>query len=156
MKEIKLTQNQIALIDDDDLEKVSNHNWYSHKRTNKFYAESTINKKHIHLHRFILGVNDSNIIIDHIDGNSLNNQKSNLRLCSFAENQMNKKPYKNAPISNIKGISFISATKKWRAQIQSSKKKIYIGVFDDYKNAALAYNNKAIELHGNFANLNKI
>lgn len=156
MAEIKLSQNKIAIIDDEDYVRVSSLKWFAHKRTNKFYAETARNEKHMHLHRFILGINDRSIIIDHIDGDSLNNKKSNLRICTVSQNSFNKKPYSNSPIKGIKGVSFIKRINKWRAQIQANKKKIYIGVYNTHIDAAIAYNERAKELFGEYAYLNKL
>lgn len=155
MKTIQLTQGKVAIIDDEDYEKVCTKKWYAHKRTGKYYAESGgINGRYM-LHIFVMGL-ENGVLLDHKDGDSLNNQKENLRVCTRQQNSYNKKPYSTAPIAGIKGISLNKKSKRWRAQIQKDKKKIYIGVYSNYLDAAKAYNEKAIELFGEFSQLNKI
>ena len=93
MKEIKLTQNKIALVDDEDYELASSKKWYAAKDHNTYYAlskESIGNGKvkTLRLHRFLL---DAKIgqEIDHENGNGLDNRRENLRFCTHAENIKN-------------------------------------------------------------------
>jgi hypothetical protein len=155
MKEIKLTQNQVALVDDEDFERLNQFKWCANKIGNTFYAISSINidgiKKNVYMHRYII----SGKHIDHIDGNGINNQKINLRICTHKENMMNQ--YKRSNLSSIfKGVSFYKPTKKWRCQININGKNTYLGCFISEIEAAKAYNKKAIENYGKFANLNVI
>lgn len=94
MKLIPLTQGKFAQVDDEDYSKLNSLKWQAKAyRKNKTYAARTyhINEKWktIGMHRIILQVIDTDILVDHIDGNGLNNQKSNLRTCTVAENRMN-------------------------------------------------------------------
>ena len=91
--------------------------------------------------------------VDHINGNPLDNRKSNLRICTNAENQRNKGVYKNNK-SGYKGVHWFKRDKKWQAQIKHNNKSIHIGLYEDKEEAARAYDKKAKELHGNFKNLN--
>lgn len=93
--------------------------------------------------------------IDHRDHNGLNNQKSNLRFCTPSENAMNARKNENSS-SVYKGVCFFNRDKKWLAQIQVNGKPIRLGCFASEVEAAKAYNNKAIELFCEFANLNII
>jgi hypothetical protein len=86
--------------------------------------------------------------------NKLDNQKHNLRLCTTSQNNMNQIPTRG--ISKYKGIYWHNRNKKWVAQIKSGNNRIHIGCFENEKDAARAYNEKAIELFGEFAYLNYI
>lgn len=92
--------------------------------------------------------------IDHIDNNRTNNKISNLREATRLENSYNKKIFPNNS-SGLKGVSFHKASKKWQATIRFDYKWIYLGLFSTPKEAAIAYDNKAIELFGKFARTNK-
>ena len=157
MKEIKLTQDKIALVDDDDFEYLNQFKWCANKLRHTFYAFRTLEKKKISMHREIMKTQlENNIgkIIDHIDGNGLNNQKYNLRTCTIAENSRNRHFVNNS--SGYLGVSILKSRKKWYAQIKGNKKNIFLGSFKDKKDAAKAYNEAAIKYHGEFARLNII
>lgn len=155
MKEIELTQGKVALVDDDDFERLNQIRWYANKHANTFYAVGYIkvNKKAISvlMHWLVMGGKG----IDHIDHNGLNNQKSNLRFCTVSENGMNQQKQKNRS-SIYKGVYFNKLSKKWGAYININRKNIYLGSFTDEIQAAKAYNQKAIELFREFANLNNL
>ena len=92
MKEIKLTQGQVALVDDEDFERLNRFKWCALKKNKDiFYAVTNIggriNHKSITMHQFITGRNGT----DHIDHNGCNNQKHNLRKCNQSENNMNSR-----------------------------------------------------------------
>ena len=93
------------------------------------------------------------MVVDHIDGNGLNNRKSNLRICTKAQNVHNSRPRTNTS-SKYKGVFWNKANKKWSATIHKGDKWTYIGGFDDEKEAARAYDRKAAEFFGEFAYLN--
>lgn len=151
MKEIILINNKgIAFVDDEDYEKVKNIKWYY----DRGYAIKSIrnsNCKIKYLHRFILNAIDSNIHVDHINGNKLDDQKTNLRLVNNQQNHFNSKLAKNNKCG-YKGVRFIG--KKYRTSIMYNYKNIHIGMFDDIIEAAKAYDKKALELFGKYANLN--
>lgn len=155
MKKIKLTQGKYAMIDDEDYERVSQYRWFAARNNDKsvFYAGRTIDKKNLGMHRFVLNVSDRRIKVDHINHNTLDNRKFNLRVCSHAENCSNRKPVKGRLLP--KGVIAIGKN-KYKAQIKKAGKDIHLGYFDSPTEAALAYNKKALELFGEFAYLNKI
>jgi hypothetical protein len=100
---------------------------------------------------------DKDMLIDHLDGNTFNNQKKNLRICTHSENMRNSKiPINNT--SGYKGVSLIknTITEKWMATIRFNNKKNYLGSFNDPVDAARAYNEAALKYHGEFAHINKI
>lgn len=153
MKEIQLTQGQVALIDDEDFALVNQYNWFARKARSKFYAMTWVgdwkDRKPLHLHRLIAGNPLKNILIDHIDRNGLNNQKANLRMSDGIQNSRNRSAWGT---SKYLGVARTDTTQgiKWRASIG----KKYLGIFKTETEAANAYNVAATEKYGAFANLN--
>lgn len=98
-------------------------------------------------------IEDTDLGIDHIDGNPLNNALSNLRACSHAQNMKNSRPRKNTT-SKFKGVCFEKYTMRWRAQIVANGKHFSIGRFDSEEQAAIAYDLRAKEVFGEYARLN--
>ncbi|OGW44481.1 MAG: hypothetical protein A2Y66_01735 [Nitrospirae bacterium RBG_13_41_22] len=119
------------------------------------YIASQFDGKHFKLHRIILGVENSDVNIDHINGDKSDNRKINLRLCTYMQNNHNQKLAKNNN-SGYKGVYFRSKTSKWEANISFNYKRYHLGVFNSKEEAAQAYNKAAIKYYGEFANLNKI
>lgn len=107
------------------------------------------------LHRFILNINDKKVI-DHINGNSLDNRKENLRVCTQQQNLFNKTLSKKSK-SGFKGVWFRKEckTKPWQAQIKFNSTEIHLGYFKNKVEAALAYNQATLKYFGSFANINK-
>jgi len=151
-KYIPLTQGKFAIIDADDYERLARYKWYCHRSRNKFYAYRNKNRKAISMHREVLRA-PKDLLIDHVDGNSLNNRKNNLRLCTYAQNAHNRQP-KSASRSKYKGLSWHRRNKKWEVSIIKSARKIFVGSFDNETEAAVAYDRKAEQLFGEFAYLN--
>ncbi len=165
MREIQLTQGKMALVDDEDFEKVSQFKWFAiyNKKTNAFSAGKKIrgldNKKRIiYMHQFIMGshLKGTNYSVNHIDSNLLNNQKINLRVCNSSQRSANKTINSKNNTSGYKGVSFDKSRSKYIAVIQIKSKKLTIGRFHSLSEAALAYNKKAIEVFGEFASINNI
>lgn len=159
MKKIKLTQGKVALVDDEDYERVNQYKWYAcfQKKRNIFNACRKFNQKNIYLHQYIMDTQGKGhgYSIDHIDHNPLNNQKSNLRVCDNSENIRNQRIKENST-SGYKGVFLTKNKKRYVATIGFNNKKIHVGTFNSPIEAALAYNKKALELFGEFAYLNKI
>jgi hypothetical protein len=158
MKELVLTKGKVALVDDEDFERLSKYKWTTQKgQKGGYYAHRTITvslncKKKILLHRQILGISDPNIKVDHKDRNSLNNQKENLRICTQSQNLANRES-KLGSTSKYLGVSWHKVNKIWVASINKGPKK-YLGSFRNEVDAAKAYNEAASKVHGEFANLN--
>jgi hypothetical protein len=148
MKEIRLTQNKVALIDDEDFGRVNKYNWFL--GANGRYVMTS---KGLYLHRFIMDC-PKKMYVDHIDHNGLNNQKVNLRLCTQQQNCFNQSKQKRANSSIYKGVSWVKNNNKWLAKIKINQKKIHIGLFEIERHAAMAYDIWAKELFGKFARLN--
>lgn len=120
------------------------------------YIRFSYNKCRYFLHRYVMKAT-KNQIIDHKNGNKLNNKLSNLRFCTYSQNSANI--VKNKGISKYKGVSFDKngkRIKRWMARCEIKGRNITIGRFLTEKEAAIAYNIKAYELWGEFAVLNKV
>lgn len=132
----------------------SDGQWYGMVRNSGVYIKSD---KYGYLHRYIMGVADSKVIIDHANMNTLDNTKDNLRICSIKENVRNRNKQKNNT-SGYKGV-YKRRDRKLRpynAFIHVNRKKINLGTFDNPNDAAKAYNKAAVNYHGEFARLNII
>ena len=106
------------------------------------------------MQRQILGLKENDgIHTDHKNGNGLDNQKHNLRTCSQAQNNRNAKKRENCS-SKYKGVYWDKKNKKWRARIYLNKKEICLGRYKNEIDAAKAYDEKAKELFGEFAQPN--
>lgn len=155
--EIKLTKNKVTLIDDEDAERVLELKWHvSRSGSGIDYAGHT---KKIHggvilLHRYLLDAPDG-MFVDHINGDTLDNRKSNLRICTHKENLRNQRTPKNNN-SGFKGVMWYKRISKWRAYIRVDKVQFHLGYFETKEDAALAYNISAIKHFGQYAKLNNI
>ena len=157
MKEIKLTQNKATLVDDEDFDFLNQWRWYAFKADKTYYAQriDKINgkTKSLFMHRLILKTGKGQES-DHKDRNGLNNQRNNLRICTRQQNNMNRM---SSGIIAFKGVNCNvneNRVKKYSATIKKNNKQIFIGRFKTPKEAALAYDKKAVELFGEFAYLN--
>lgn len=162
MKTIQLTKGQLTLVDDEDFDYFNQWKWNAQLIHGRLYACRTQwglsggKRKGIYLHRAVMRVLDiKGIVVDHTDGNSLNNQKKNLRLCTPSQNCTNRKSGAGSS-SKYLGVSWVTSRKRWSAYIKKNYKNIFIGHFFDEQEAARAYDEAAIKYHGEFANLNFI
>lgn len=162
MKEIKLTQNKIAIVDDEDFGKISSFKY----RFDCGYATRTLPKKEFgkktnrRLHHDIVGKPEKGMQVDHINRNKLDNRKINLRIVTPSENLINRSVRKDC-VSGYKGVVFCknrNSYKKWRVHIKNVKtgKLQCFGYFETLKEAIVVYNKNALELNGKFTVLNKI
>lgn len=130
------------MVDDDDFDALNNHNWHAAKQPNTFYACRTVRvgdgrKKTIWMHR-VINKTPSGLKTDHIDGNGLNNSRTNLRSVSHADNMINGGRFsKNKP--KYRGVSWHKRLNKWVAQITVDYKNNWIGSFDTPEEARAAY-----------------
>jgi hypothetical protein len=158
IKSIKLTKGQIAVVDAEDYERLNQWKWTALVTPYGYYATRSIRTetgktKSIYMHRAVLNATTS--LVDHINGNRLDNRKVNLRLCNHSENNMNMSSHADST-SKYKGVYWVKRDRKWRARIQINKKLKSLGCFDCEIEAALAYNKAAQQLFGEFARLNQI
>lgn len=158
MKEIQLTQGKVTVVDDKDFEWLSQWKWcaHLHPQSGKYYvvrSKTTKGKKKtVRMSREILEITETNIYVDHINGDTLDNRRDNLRSATNTQNQWNS----GLSTSNTKGLKGISYSptrtsfKKWQAKIRFGGKRLHIGYFETPEEAASAYLRKARELHGEF------
>lgn len=144
-----------VLVDPCDLWLLTAYAWGIHMRRDTPYVVGSdrINGRVIHrsFHRMIMNAS-SGMQVDHINGDTLDNRRCNLRLCTCAENAQNRKLQGGS--SNFKGVHWYRRDKKWYAQIRVNKGLIHLGYFDDEEGAAFAYDVAARILFGEFARLN--
>ena len=150
MKEIQLTQGMVALVDDEDYERLSQYKWSAVKQGGTYYAiRSSKDRVTIRMHREVLGLTDRKIFCDHINHNGVDNQKHNLRTCTATQNQHNQ--ISRTGVSKYKGVSVNGKSKKWLARIGIDYMRIVLGYYNSEEEAAMAYDAKARELYGEFA-----
>ena len=144
-----------AQVDDEDFEYLNQFKWHRQDNKTTYYARRTLwingKTKTESLHRFIFNIKDPKIFVDHKDGNGLNCQRENMRICSCLENLRNKKTFSK---SGFKGVYVGQG--RVRASIRIGDKTMYLGRFNTEIEAAIAYNEAAIIHHGEFAKLNII
>lgn len=140
MKKIPLTQGKSALVDDEDFERLNHWKWHAAEDGNTFYARSRkggLSKTQVPMHRDIIGAKTGQIV-DHIDGNGLNNQKSNLRICTNSENILNVRDLQSRNTSGVSGVSWCRREKRWFARVQVAGKRKVLGYFQHLEDAAMA------------------
>jgi hypothetical protein len=160
VKTIPLTQGKEALVDDCDYEYLMRWKWHFLRRGGTGYAKRnrTSGCDQKLMHRLIAGRCGLDVDggdVDHIDGDGLNNQRSNLRAASRSQNNVNSKRPKNNT-SGFKGVYPRSWDGKPVAQIGVDGRRVYLGTFDDPRDAARAYNDAALKYFGEFACLNPL
>jgi hypothetical protein len=128
MKEIQLTQGQIALIDDEDFELVNKFKWCAEKRRNTFYASTClVDGRVFHMHSLIL-LKTTGHEVDHDNRNGLDNRRLNLKLVTRSQNNLNS-GLRRDNTTKIKGVYYNKSNKNWYARISVNKKWIYLGSF---------------------------
>lgn len=151
---INLTKGKKAIIDLSDYPKVSKYKWCSeHADRNQTYAITRHKNKIIRMHWLILGKRVG--IADHINSNTLDNRRKNLRICTSNQNAQNQSKQKNCS-SVYKGVSWSKDRNLWHSKVKHNGIYYNLGRFNSQKKAALAYNKKAKKLFGKYAKLNKV
>ena len=157
MKNIILSQGKFAIVDDEDFEFLNQWKWtygmggngrvgYAHRRV---YHDGTSDL--VLMHRLLSKAPDG-MDVDHINGDKLDNRKSNLRVCTQSQNMMNRGLQKNNK-SGFKGVSRHSQSGKWWARIAKDGKKFSLGLHHTPEEAGEAYRKAAESLHGEYARL---
>ena len=138
-----------AKIDLEDVKKCKERKWCMNDQQ---YVLSNAGEKRVKLHHFVFG---NDMEVDHINRDTLDNRKENLRYCTRSQNHCNKR-IQNNNTSGYKGVVFAKHVKKWKARVYDKGRQICVGHFDTKKEAALAYNEAAIKYYGEFARINEV
>lgn len=152
---IPLTQGQFTIVDADDYEWLSKWKWTVwHTKQGGFYARAWVSKQtSLAMHRIILNAGPGQIV-DHINRNTLDNRRANLRIVTQSQSNCNRRLLIASNKSGFRGVHWNSKAKKWRAFIGINKRLIYLGSFDTPKAAAIARDEASRKYHGGFSPLN--
>lgn len=141
-----------ALVSDEDYERLACRRWQLHPQGYAFTnGGGRRERRTIYMHREILGA-PAGLEVDHADGDPLNNQRENLRLCTRSQNEANKPAYGGT--SRYKGVCWDAGKRKWKAQVQIAGKRTHIGRYATEMEAARAYDAAARNEFGPFARAN--
>jgi hypothetical protein len=147
LKTIPLTQGRIAIVDGIDFESLSRYKWClqsNPQKTSCCYAKSVIDGRLVTMHRFLLGCHG---IVDHINGDGLDNRRCNLRSATVEQNACNRGPIRTR---EFKGVYWCGPKKKWRARVKLSGRSYHLGYFESREEAYQSYCQFAQDLHGEF------
>ena len=146
MKEIQLTQGKVTLVDDEDFEWLNKWSWIAvHPKNFQCYARRA---DRVLMHRLIMNTPED-LVVDHIDHNSLNNQRINLRNCTKSDNAQNRRS-----TDDFQGVSWCTRDKCYRSYIRANGKRLTLGTFKSAKDAAIAYDKAALKYYGENAKTN--
>ncbi len=154
MKEIELSRGYKAIVDDEDYERLSQWRWNISTCNGGVYAtrwerESGSKRRQlIRMHVEIMNP-PAGMLVDHINGNTLDNRRCNLRACTKGQNQMNMRR-NSRNTSGYRGVHWNKKNKKWTAMIRVANKKHYLGLFESVEAAATAYAEASRKYHGEF------
>lgn len=154
MKELRIssrTKEAYTLVDDDDYNRLLTYRWWINPQGyvwTRDYTNGWRNPKNILLHRLLMSA-PRNLTVDHIDRNPLNNQKVNLRLATYSEQNMNTKT-RSDNTSGHRGVYWEKRRNCWRVCIHNNNKQIHIGQFKVKQDAIDAYEKRAREIYGKF------
>ncbi len=154
MKQIELTQGQVALVSDEDYEWLSQWKWYFHRHPRGGYAERRAGSKTLGMHIVIARRMGLTGRVDHKNQDKLDNQRFNLRLATASQNGINRKLQRNNT-SGFRGVTW-HRQNGWQAKLQIRGKTRHLGYFNDKQDAARAYNREAVKEFGEFALLNEV
>lgn len=149
---IEMTQGMTAWVSPEDADLVGRHSWSVATRGEKIYAQARIGGKNVLMHTLLMNPPEG-VGVDHVDGDTLDNRRSNLRLASKSQNAANRGPTKSNT-SGYKGVHWHKQGKKWMAAIGVDGKSIYLGLFQHAQDAARAYDEAALKHFGEYAVLN--
>lgn len=149
VKEIPLTQDMVAFVDDEDFEGLNQYKWHAKYANGIFYAARSMKKENgksttVYMHHELIG-KKKGLIVDHADGDGLNNQRHNICHVTSRQNAQNKHTQRS---SELPGVSWNKRAKKWHAQIVVNGKAKSLGYFTDEYDAYLAYRKAAKKIMG--------
>jgi len=150
---IPLTKGQVAIVDAIDYELVSQWRWHSwwNPKTQSFYAHRRPDRVHVFMHRVIMGLPTGliGLVVDHINQDTLDNRRSNLRIATYAQNSMNKKE-KRGTVAGLKGVSAVPSG-KWQAAIWIAGRNVHLGTHETKEAAHAAYCDAATIHYGEYS-----
>jgi hypothetical protein len=161
-----------AIVDVEDFEKLNQYDWHGLVTKRNVYAYRAVSNRSyiIRMHREIMlgtnsksenrktklnwGPRNNTLVVDHINNNSLDNRKANLRIATRWQNRYNSRPWAGNVTSKYKGVCWEKETKKWRSLLTHNGKRESLGRFENEIDAAKAYDEAAKKYHGKYAWLN--
>jgi hypothetical protein len=156
MKTITISRGYTVVVDDVDFEWLNQWRWTVRAARQTFYARRKQREDgrqiDVRMHRLIMGVTDPAIQVDHEDGNGLNNQRSNLRIATHGQNQQNRGVQSNNQLG-VKGVYVVRKTGRYAARIGVDGRYIGLGSYLTVEEAARAYEEAALQYHGEFAHV---
>lgn len=158
MKKIELTRGFVARVDDRDYAWLSRYRWHAVIcKSGPVYAARAVrnpdgSQSKVYMHRVILRA-DKDETVDHVDRDGLNNSRRNLRRVNWSQSNINRRLQRNNS-SGYRGVTLHRRSRMWQASIKHGGNTEYIGSFTSARVAAEAYDERAAEVHGEFAQLN--
>jgi len=153
-RRIKLAKDKFAVVDPEDYQKLAEYDWHLWESGSyNQYAIRYEKGKSLKMHREITNA-PVGLVVDHKNGNGLDNRKENLRIVTMTQNHYNRKKTSRKTTSKYKGVHRITDRKAYCAKIRYEGKTIYLGYYKDEIEAAKAYDEAAKKLFGEFARLN--
>lgn|SRR3990167_2229620 len=155
MKKIPLSRGHFAIVDDEDYEWLNQWKWYKSPAGYAVRNNARINgkQKAVFMHKVILNV-PNNLQGDHINHNTLDNRRENLRIATHSQNMMNRKMQINNT-SGFRGVGWKKRDNRWAAYIKVNQKFIHLGHFKEKNEAVKVRDQAALKYHGSFASLNE-
>jgi hypothetical protein len=158
-RRIPLTRGKYAIVDPEDYDWLIQYKWHANGRqSGSLYA---VNQKKQKMHRLVMlnsnpyfEIRNTKMLVDHINGDSLDNRKANLRLATYAQNSWNSRHGIGLGTSQYKGVIWSRRNRKWEAVIFFDRRRKHLGYFTDERKAAKEYDKAAKKLRGEFAVLN--
>jgi len=154
--EIHLSSRKIAVIDESDVDRVAVCKWSAQWNGDAWYAVGYpfgVKNKRRYLHRYLLDAQRGELV-DHVNRNTLDCRRSNLRMCNTFESNRNRRASRVNKQSRFKGVGWRPDRQHWRVYIKHNGRSIYLGSSKSEEDAARLYDRGAIAIHGQFAVLN--
>lgn len=150
---IPLSRGFFAIVDVADLPLVAGYSWWAKINGNTVYAAADIQhgpgkRERLLMHRVIMNASRGEMV-DHIDGNGLNNRRANLRIATKSQNMMNSRVRRDSS-SGYRGVTFCRFTGRWQANIKAKGKRIFLGRYDTPEEASEVYQKAAEKYFGEF------